>query len=151
MLDLVNATTAQTVYIDVDSSDRTQKSSGGGSKTPKTVLDYLDQANEQLTDRFENLKAFLIALGDDVQMKTLKYYIAFKRIKNFACVEIHPQSNSILLYLKVDPTTVVLEQGFTRDVSNIGHYGTGDLEIRINNDEDLEKAEHFIKKSYDIS
>lgn len=150
MLDLVNATTAQTVYIDVDSSDRTQKSSGG-SKTPKTVLDYLDQANEQLTDRFENLKAFLIALGDDVQMKTLKYYIAFKRIKNFACVEIHPQSNSILLYLKVDPTTVVLEQGFTRDVSNIGHYGTGDLEIRINNDEDLEKAEHFIKKSYDIS
>lgn len=148
MLDLVNATTAQTVYIDVDSSDRTQKSS---SKTFKTVSDYLDQANEQLTDRFENLKAFLIALGDDIQMKTLKYYIAFKRIKNFACVEIHPQSNTVLLYLKVDPTTVPLEQGFTRNVSNIGHYGTGDLEIRINNDEDLEKAKPFIEKSYDIS
>ncbi|MBQ0137797.1 MAG: DUF91 domain-containing protein [Kurthia sp.] len=148
MLDLVNATTAQTVYIDVDSSDRTQKS---GSKSFKTVSDYLDQANEQLTDRFENLKAFLIALGDDIQMKTLKYYIAFKRIKNFACVEIHPQSNTILLYLKVDPTTVTLEQGFTRNVSNIGHYGTGDLEIRINNDEDLEKAKPFIEKSYDIS
>lgn len=147
MLDLVNSTTAQTVYIDDDSSDRTQKSS---IKT-KTVSDYIEQANEQLTDRFESLKAFIIALGDDIQMKTLKYYIAFKRIKNFACVEIHPQSNSILLYLKVDPTIVTLEQGFSRNVTNIGHYGTGDLEIRINNDEDLEKAKHFIEKSYDIS
>ena len=148
MLDLVNATTAQTVYIEDSSIDRTQKSN---IKTFKTVSDYLDQANEQLTDRFESLKAFMIALGDDVQMKTLKYYIAFKRIKNFACVEVHPQSNSILVYLKVDPTTVTLEQGFTRNVTNIGHYGTGDLEIRINNDEDLEKAKHFIEKSYDIS
>ncbi|MGG3943205.1 DUF5655 domain-containing protein [Peribacillus psychrosaccharolyticus] len=148
MLDLVNSTTAQTVYIDDDSSDRTPKSS---IKTFKTVSDYIEQANEQLTDRLESLKAFIIALGDDIQMKTLKYYIAFKRIKNFACVEIHPQSNSILLYLKVDPTIVTLEQGFSRNVTNIGHYGTGDLEIRINNDEDLEKAKHFIEKSYDIS
>lgn len=148
MLDLVNATTAQTVYIEDSSIDRTQKSN---IKTFKTVSDYLDQANEQLTDRFESLKAFMSALGDDVQMKTLKYYIAFKRIKNFACVEVHPQSNSILVYLKVDPTTVTLEQGFTRNVTNIGHYGTGDLEIRINNDEDLEKAKYFIEKSYDIS
>ncbi|WBF57672.1 DUF91 domain-containing protein [Lysinibacillus sp. JK80] len=148
MLDLVNATTAQTVYIEESSIDRTQKSN---TKTFKTVSDYLDQANEQLTDRFENLKSFMIAIGDDVQMKTLKYYIAFKRIKNFACVEVHPQSNSILVYLKVDPTTVTLEQGFTRNVTNIGHYGTGDLEIRINNDEDLEKAKYFIEKSYDIS
>ncbi|MEY9971847.1 putative transport protein [Lysinibacillus sp. RC46] len=137
------------LFIFSDSSlDRTQKSN---IKTFKTVSDYLDQANEQLTDRFENLKAFMIALGDDVQMKTLKYNIAFKRIKNFACVEVHPQSNSILVYFKVDPTTVTLEQGFTRNVTNIGHYGTGDLEIRINNDEDLEKAKHFIEKSYDIS
>ncbi|MGK4118337.1 DUF5655 domain-containing protein [Lysinibacillus capsici] len=148
MLDLVNATTAQTVYIEESPIDRTQKSN---TKTFKTVSDYLDQANEQLTDRFENIKSFMIALGDDVQMKTLKYYIAFKRIKNFACVEVHPQSNSILVYLKVDPTTVTLEQGFTRNVTNIGHYGTGDLEIRINNDEDLEKAKYFIEKSYDIS
>lgn len=85
MLDLVNATTAQTVYIEDSSIDRTQKSN---IKTFKTVSDYLDQANEQLTDRFESLKAFMNALGDDVQIKTLKYYIAFKRRKNFACVEV---------------------------------------------------------------
>ncbi|WP_342567788.1 DUF5655 domain-containing protein [Psychrobacillus sp. FSL K6-4046] len=117
----MNATTVQTVYIDDEPAGITHKTN---NKTSKTVSDYVAQANETLTDRFENLKASMIALGDDVQMKTLKNYFAFKRIKNFACVEVHLNSNTILLYLKVDPSTISLEPGFTRDVSNIGHYGT---------------------------
>jgi len=67
----------------------------------KTVTDYYGQADTQLKDLYEALEAFLLALGDDVQKKTLQFYIAFKRIKNFACVEIHPKSNNILVYLKV--------------------------------------------------
>lgn len=43
-MDLVNATTAKTVYIENYSTDKTQKSN---IKTFKTVSDYLDQANEQ--------------------------------------------------------------------------------------------------------
>lgn len=81
----------------------------------------------------------------------MKHYIAFKRIKNFACVEAHPQTGKILLYLKVNPDSVVLEAGFSRDVRNIGHFGTGDLEITISSDEDLDKAKQYIDKSYDVS
>jgi len=33
--------------------------------------------------------------------------------------------------VKVDPETVELQPGFTRDVRKIGHFGTGDLEIRM--------------------
>jgi predicted transport protein len=54
-----------------------------------------------------------------------------------------------MLFVKVDPTTVTLEQGFTRDVSKIGHYGTGDLEITLSIAEDLEKAMPLIKRSYE--
>ena len=42
--------------------------------------------------------------------------------------------------LKVDPTTITIEQGFTRDVRQIGHWGTGDLELSIRNKDDLRKA-----------
>lgn len=35
------------------------------------------------------------------------------------------------VFVKVDPDTVRLEPGFTLDVRNIGHFGTGDLEIVI--------------------
>jgi predicted transport protein len=54
-----------------------------------------------------------------------------------------------LIFVKVDPTTVNLENGFTRDVSSIGHFGTGDLEITIANLDDLEKAKPLILASYE--
>lgn len=146
LLDLVNATTAQTVHIENDTPTATNRNT-----RIKTVSDYLEQANVELTDRFETLKAYMMSLGDDVQMKILKHYIAFKRIKNFACIEIHPQTAKVLLYLKVKPDSITLEHGFTRDVSNIGHYGTGDLEVAISNGEDIEKAKRFINMAYDVS
>ena len=49
-------------------------------------------------------------------MKVTKLYAAFRRIKNFTSVEIRPQSGLMLLYLRLDPDTVALEEGFTRDV-----------------------------------
>lgn len=149
LLDLVNATTAQTIHTsEIDNA--TNPTSNRNTRI-KTVSDYLEQANTELTDRFETLKAYMMALGDDVQMKILKHYIAFKRIKNFTCLEIHPQTRKILLYLKVKPESITLEHGFTRDVSNIGHYGTGDLEVTISNDEDIEKAKLLISRAYDVS
>lgn len=150
LLDLVNTTTAQTVHISEESNDTPTTGTNRNTRV-KTVSDYLEQANTVLTDRFETLKAYMMALGDDVQTKILKHYIAFKRVKNFACVEIHPQTVKLLLYLKVKPDTITLEQGFTRDVANIGHYGTGDLEVVISNDEDIEKAKLLINKAYDVS
>ena len=49
----------------------------------------LSEMQGPLLDLYDELQAYLLALGDDVQEKTLKYYVAFKRIKNFACVEVH--------------------------------------------------------------
>ena len=120
----------------------------------QTVSGYLEKAPQELKDRYESLRSFMFALGDDVQEKTCKNYFAYKRIKNFACVEVHPQSNLILVYLKLNPDSidlVSLGDDFARDVRNIGHWGTGDLELRLRKSEDLEKAKLLIVKSYEVS
>ena len=120
----------------------------------QTVSGYLEKASQELKDRYESLRSFILALGDDVQEKTCKNYFAYKRIKNFACVEVHPQSNMILAYLKVDPDSIDLASfgdDFARDVRNKGHWGTGDLELSLRKSEDLEKAKHLIVKSYEVS
>lgn len=143
MLDLLVATTAKLA-----------PSSEGAAVVPrkdKTISAILDELDESLTDRFETLRASLMALGDDVQETTLRFYIAFKRIKNFACVEFRPTTGKILVFVKVDPSTITLEPGFTRDVSSVGHFGTGDLEITLAKSEDMERAMHLIKQSYDAS
>jgi predicted transport protein len=145
LLELINATSAQ---------DDTGARSSGSASSSKTITDYIVQARPDLTDRYESLKAFCEALGDDVQVKTLKHYMAFKRIKNFACVEVHPQAGTLLVYLKVDPDDVVeriAQDEALRDVRTIGHYGTGDLELRLRSADDFERTKDLIVDSYELS
>lgn len=117
--------------------------------SPKTVSEYLDQAPESLKDLMGQLDAFAVALGDDVAKRTLKLYFAYRRIKNFLCVEVHPQNHELLMFVKVDPDTVSLEPGFSRDVRTIGHFGTGDLELRVRGLDGLKKAQPLIERSYE--
>lgn len=159
LLELVNATTASVSASATTGSkavgSSTNLSNGVGKKPGKnvykTVGEYLAQSPQPLKDLFEQMRSFLLALGDDVQLKELQLYFAFKRIKNFACVEVHPGNGQLLVYVKVDPETVALEQGFSRDVRSIGHFGTGDLELRLHNVAEFEKAKPFLLASYEAS
>ena len=90
-------------------------------------------------------------MGDDVQVKTLKYYAAFRRIKNFACIYVSPRKKVITLHLKVDPKSLPLEKGFTRDLTKAKHYGPMRLEVTIKSDDDLTRAQPLVFKSYEAS
>ena len=109
----------------------------------------LEKASPSLRDLFEAVRSYLIGLGDDVQQKELQFYIAFKRIKNFACIELYPKSQTVNAFLKIDPDTVELEPGFTRDVRKIGHFGTGDLEVSMKSLDDFAKAQALFMRSYE--
>lgn len=109
----------------------------------------LSQASSELKDIFDAAYQFLVGLGDDVQVKELKQYTAFKRIKNFACLQIYPQSRNITAYLRLDPSTVELEKGFTRDVTDVGHQGTGDIELMLRSMADFEKAQPLLRRAYE--
>jgi len=147
LLDLVNATSAQNGRP--TEINKSLKGEGKKGNVHKTFTDFLEQSDEDLSDLYEELRAFIEALGDDVQTKVLKFYVAFKRIKNFACVNIAPQKKEIIVWVKVNPDKIEIEKGFLRDVRQIGHFGTGDLEIIIKNDDDLEKAKSLILQSYE--
>lgn len=146
LLELVNAAT-DTGSLVFNPSDKGKKATNKYT----TVTESLSKASAGLCDVYEALKSFLMALGDDVQIKTLKFYFAFKRIKNFACVEVHTSSNKLAVYVKADMEKIRFEKGFTRDVTNIGHLGTGNLEITITSPEDLKKAEQLLTASYEMS
>lgn len=150
MLDLVAATSVKGAPVIAAGAPGSESARGGPGKY-KTISAVIEDLDAAMIDRFEALRAYVMALGDDVQETTLRFYIAFKRIKNFACVEFRPTTGKILLFVKVDPAGVQLEPGFTRDVSKVGHFGTGDLEITLTKSEDLERAMPLIKRSYDDS
>jgi predicted transport protein len=123
--------------------------SGSSKSSEKTVTEYLEQASPALRGLYERVEDYASNLGDDVIKKVNKNYVAFRRLKNFACVEVHPHSNNLLVYLKLDPTQVDEEHGFIRNMQGIGHYGTGDLELRFANDSRWDEITSMISRAYD--
>jgi len=142
LFDLVNSNSPKSVGPPITTK---------GQNNYTTISEYMDKASTELINLIADVKAELLAFGDDIQEKTLKFYIAFKRIKNYACLEISIQNNLIHVYLKVDPKSITLEKGFSRDVTNIGHFGTGNMELTIKNHDDLKKALPLFRESYEIS
>lgn len=121
------------------------------AKKYKTVSRQIDEASPDLLDLYHAVADYLQAQGDEVQVKTTDFYIAFRRLKNFACVELRNQIGKLLVYVRIDPDTVTIEPGFTRDVRGIGHFGTGDLELTIQSMADLEKAKPLLDAAYQNS
>jgi len=128
----------------VESSDDTEP-----DREYTTVGEKVQQASDDLLRLYEELDEFILSLGDDIQKKELKYYFAYKRIQNFVCVYITPDKGEIRVYLKIDPDELEPMPEIGRDVTDTGHYGTGDLELTLSNEDDLEISKEYIKLSYE--
>ncbi|AHF03945.1 transporter [Marichromatium purpuratum 984] len=142
MLDLVNRTVA-TESVENDDDPVVSQ-----CKTPP-ISALLCQLSPPLDDVWSALRTFLLGLGDldEVTVKETKLYMAFRRLKNFACVR--PTNNHLRIWTKVDPDTVELVEGFSRDVRNIGHHGTGDLEIQLHTLDDVERAKPLLVRAFE--
>lgn len=153
LLELVNgesATSTQSVSeIDEPVAEKPTKTPAASTLAMKTHADQIATASPELLALFEQTRSFILAQGDDIIEKPLKLYVAFRRLKNFVCMSlISKQDPHVFLTLKLDPMTVDLEKGFTRDVTNIGHWGTGDLEVVLRKSGDFEKAKPLIERAY---
>ncbi|MFB6987916.1 DUF5655 domain-containing protein [Streptomyces sp. NPDC056178] len=103
-----------------------------------------DGAMPELASALDEL---LLGLGEGVTQIQRKQYRAYQRLRNFACV-CPPQQTKVLVYLKADPKEVDLVAGFTRDVTGLGHHGTGDLELQLRTERDLERAQDLFRLSF---
>ncbi|MFJ7244398.1 transporter [Kitasatospora sp. NPDC098652] len=113
----------------------------------KTVREAVERASPALQQLYADLDARLLALGDGHSVE-LRQYIAYRHRSNFACVKVLPAADALLVFLRVDPKSVPLEAGFSRDVTDIGHHGSGSLELRIGSVEDLDRAVPLLRASY---
>lgn len=121
------------------------------TKTPgpdKSYAELLAGLSAPLLQLLTSLEDYTLSLGDDVQRKELRLYSAFKRLKNFATVVLH-KKNCLLLFLHVDPASALQVLPKTRDVTHIGHWGTGNLEVTLNTMADLDAAKPFINAAYE--
>lgn len=117
------------------------------SSSDKTYAEIVATLSPQLTGVLTSLENFVLSLGDDVQRKELKLYVAYKRIKNFATVV--PQKNRLLLYLHLPPADIKPLPEFARDMSQQGHWGTGDLELSLTTLDEFDVVKSMILMAYE--
>ena len=117
-----------------------------GSATQKTFTQQFISAGEGMRNLYLSIKGYILSLGDDITENELKLYVAFKKVKNIACVEIY--QSKILINMPLNPSTVTLQKDFLRNMTGIGHYGTGTVQLIIRTVEDYEKAKPYLERAY---
>lgn len=137
LFELLNSNTVAPLEIEKDVSAKKQ--------TDKTFIEQYNSAPIKFKKIFDELKDFALSLGDDVSESTLKLYSAFKKIKNFATMEIY--QGKILANFKLNPKNYQLTETL-RDVSSIGHWGCGDLQLIIKSEKDIELAKQLFENAY---
>jgi len=65
----------------------------------------------------------------------------------FCCANV--QQGGLRVWVKTDPKELDPSSTFARDVSRIGHWGVGDVELAINSLDRLRDAEAFVRKSFE--
>jgi len=110
------------------------------------IEDHIAVLPHHLAETFNLLQEFIMGLGA-VEETPKKYYIAYKTSQNFVCLE--ARKDKIMLFLKLNPIEQSPLPPQARDVTKIGHSGTGDLEFVLTNEKDLDDAKKYIKLSFE--
>jgi len=120
----------------------------GEDKYTKDRIKYqIGKANKEVVGYLEELDEYILELGEDIQKKELKNYWAYKTIRNIACVLIATKEK-LGIYLAIDYKDIDNPRSNVRDVKNIGHWGTGNTEVLVSNDAELEYAKELVSKVY---
>jgi len=107
------------------------------------------QENSDVYNLFMELHDQVVSLGVDVNVIPSKSYISFKRGRNSVItVRPSPLKNRLIVTSWLAPETVVMQEGFTRDITMVRGYA-GSVQIMITGSETLERAKPLIKRSYD--
>jgi len=134
--------------------------------SPKLSEEKLDQyrpvkpTNQEYTiEQYEHLKGDMLELYKTLKQRILnidssvteeykKLYIAFKASTNF--VDIVPQKSKLRLTLNMAYLDITDPKGLCKDVSGLGRWGNGEVEVRISNLNDIEAVMELIQQSFDI-
>lgn len=112
------------------------------------VADHAHLTAGPMRELFEALRKSILALDPCVNEEFLKLYVAYKAETNF--VDVVPQAKRLLLVLNLSIDDIEDPKGLCRDISNIGRWGNGDVEIGLSTVDELPYVIGLIRQSFDL-
>lgn len=106
---------------------------------------HLDNYPDKVKELYETFRDAILSLADDIELDPKKLYIAFKKDKNIA--DIVTLKKGIKLFINLQKGKLEDPKNLMRDVSATGHWGNGDYEVVITNEDNLEYILYLIKQA----
>ena len=100
-----------------------------------SIKDYPHLTNDPMKSLFTDLKKAVLDLDSCVTEEFRKRYVAYKAEGNFVCVE--PQAKRLRLSLNLSIHELDDPKGIARDISSVGRWGTGNVEVGLHSKEEL--------------
>jgi uncharacterized protein with ParB-like and HNH nuclease domain/predicted transport protein len=109
-------------------------------KKEETLTEYSIDSYEYLKEGkaknlFERFRKEVLSLDSEISEEYLKLYIAYKLETNV--VDVVPQKNKLKLYINIKFNELNDPKELCRDVSQINHWGNGDVEVILESEEEI--------------
>ncbi|MGE8207468.1 GmrSD restriction endonuclease domain-containing protein [Heyndrickxia sp. NPDC080065] len=123
-----------------------KKKPEGNDNAAYTIVDFPELTGTML-DLFEQLRKRICNFDSSVREEFKKLYIAYKTTTNF--VDIVPQKSRLRLSLNMAFNEIHDPKGICKDVTNLGRWGNGDVEIGVTSISEIDDAMYLIKQSFE--
>jgi predicted transport protein len=114
-----------------------------------TEEDHLNEVDDNVKELYSELKSAISTLGNDIEVRPKKQYVAFRRKQAF--VSIIFLKSKLKLYLNTEINQIDDPLKKARNVTNIGHYSSGKTEITIKDRSEIPYVLPIVKQAYEKS
>ena len=114
-----------------------------------TEDDHFQGSSDMVYNLYKELKGSVLSISADINIKPKAKYIAFIHKTNF--VDMVLRKSHLVLFLNMKKGTLNDPQKIARDISNIGHWGNGDYEVKLKESKNIGYVLSLIRQSYEVN
>lgn len=121
--------------------------------TKTEATDYTIEEHHQylqsghIKELFNHFRHHVMSLDESISEVVLKLYIAYKLDTNF--VDVVPQKNRLRLSINLPFDEIHDPKGICKDVTNIGRWGNGDVEVGLSSIDQLPYVMELVQQAYE--
>ena len=140
--------------VDINSTISNESSDGVVRKVSKEIIRYDEEYHlsknknrpDWVSELYRKLKNRILELGDNIEIRFGKQTIGFSNNKVFSDLILYNKGVGVVINLKKGKLKDSLN--LTEDLSDKGHWGSGDYRIWLKSEDNLEYTISLIRQSY---
>ena len=110
-------------------------------------LDNYEYLQGDILELFKQLEKRILNIDPSIYMECKKLYIAFKSQTNF--VDVVPQKRKLVLSLNIDYNKIKDPKEISKDISDLGRWGNGDVEVGLETISELDYVMGLIAQAFE--